>query len=345
MKQMTVSPDQTDNQAADDTITFTTASTNEKTEPSNELKMWEFNYRSQKECKVALIDICKEQAKSKLPDCLIHSQQRSTASKSALKPRKIHQRCPDCRRTFSNADMHIIRHHANKRAPLECFDCHREFTRLPDIKVHLQRHSSTRNFVCQFCGRQYFNRHTLGRHINENHSAKNRFGCNQCGKTFHARDNLTKHLKTHSDRRPFPCRFCSLAFKTSSALRTHERSHADVRLHECDLCGKKFRDRSALRLHIRSHTGERPFPCRICDKAFADSSTRTHHERAMHSDDKPYKCKLCSHQTAISSNLKTHYRRIHKVIVTKVCKHIARPAEYEGTSLEEPVFRINIVFQ
>lgn len=235
----------------------------------------------------------------------------------------LHYQCPDGQRKYVNSELHVLKHHANKGTPEHSCDCHEEFERLSAIRLHLQRHSNTRNFTCHFCSCQFSSGRAMGCHISENHTVRDRFSCNQCEKTFHARDNLTKHLKTHSNERPFPCGICTVAFKTSSALRNHERGHADLRLHECNLCRKRFRDQSALKLHKRSHSGERPFHCQYCEKGFADRSTRTQHERT-HTGEKPYRCILCYRQTATSSNLKTHYRRVHKITVTNIRKYSPR---------------------
>lgn len=175
------------------------------------------------------------------------------------------RKCTKCKRAYHNPDMHLLRHHADRDQPLECFDCHMVFKKLGDLRLHLFIHSGTRNFICHVCGKAYFKNVDLSRHIHDAHSTKDPYKCEVCGKLCKNRPSLNVHQLIHSTLRPHKCHLCKLAFKTPGALRIHLRRHTDEKKHVCKFCAKAFRDRTSLLLHERMHTGKNkatPYPHR-----------------------------------------------------------------------------------
>ena len=58
-------------------------------------------------------------------------------------------------------------------------------------------------FICEECGRDYWDKRSLDRHTRENHGeeAGERLPCNQCDKTFKNKNSLDKHVKNiHSKK-------------------------------------------------------------------------------------------------------------------------------------------------
>jgi len=99
----------------------------------------------------------------------------------------------------------------------------------PRNKLNLK----TRQFRCQECGRSFFRKSDLVRHI-QIHLGIKPNACKVCGKQFLQRSALTVHLRVHTGEKPYSCETCARPFSDSSSLARHRRIHArnqrDIRL-------------------------------------------------------------------------------------------------------------------
>lgn len=79
--------------------------------------------------------------------------------------------------------------------------------------------------LCQFCYREFKNRFTLTRHINENHTSKNpkkNFNCSECTLNFKNKSSLIRHYKTqHLNEKKWNCSVCEKSFSRKYVFDHH----------------------------------------------------------------------------------------------------------------------------
>ena len=115
------------------------------------------------------------------------------------------------------------------------------------LKQHLL--NTTRNHLCQICGRVFPFASHLNIHHNRVHpdlppdAAK----CKICGKTFSNLEKIKKHMHVHSDERKYVCTTCGKRYKTAGNLHQHKQQHL-ARKHVCG-CGDAFTYRHGLVNH------------------------------------------------------------------------------------------------
>ena len=132
------------------------------------------------------------------------------------------------------------------------------------------------------------------------------FMCDFCGHKYHDRHSLMSHVRTHTGERPFQCASCNKCFMSASGLKRHLHGHAGIRPHQCDECGKSFGQRSHMIAHKRCHTGERPYACAVCPKTFGYSGDLRKHFRFHSGEQEAYTCIICQEQFINSRLLKIH---------------------------------------
>lgn len=100
--------------------------------------------------------------------------------------------------------------------------------------------SGTEETVIQFCcgapycGKVYYSRFTLKRHVEVTHMKKRQAICPECGHTFATKQNLREHLHLHSVLKTFHCDLCGKQFKQGSQLSLHKRKHANGEISDTD---------------------------------------------------------------------------------------------------------------
>ncbi|KAI9098663.1 hypothetical protein DFS34DRAFT_579959, partial [Phlyctochytrium arcticum] len=78
--------------------------------------------------------------------------------------------------------------------PYTCPLCHRPFSRIYNLRSHMDRHTTTKTYPCPSCPAIFSRSHDLARHI-LTHTRERPWGCDRCGRRFARRDALRRHDK------------------------------------------------------------------------------------------------------------------------------------------------------
>ena len=69
-------------------------------------------------------------------------------------------------------------------------------------------------------------------HINLCHKGQRDFVCEYCGKEFHTRSNHKRHLRTHTGEKPWKCVKCDADFTEKKSLERHALIHTGLKLYK-----------------------------------------------------------------------------------------------------------------
>ena len=163
---------------------------------------------------------------------------------------------------------------------------------------------------CPHCGKEYFSRGSLMRHITFKH--KESVKCPKCNLTIPA-TQLEKHLSEH-DGAPTPqCSECGETFKTRTHLNNHVfRKHKPENWVVCVVCGKSIY-KYVLHKHMECHniafdeTGaeKKLFPCDQCDQSYATSTRLYTHVKTVHKTSSLV-CTVCGKGFRFKGKLREH---------------------------------------
>lgn len=118
-------------------------------------------------------------------------------------------------------------------------------------KLKHMRTCSAKKFTCDHCGKKYFLKTDLLRHLKIVNGAI-KYVCDICEKNCASTMDLKLHQASHSNVKNYNCSYpnCNKAFKTPAARSSHMETHSNVS-YACSFCSMNFRQRVLLQRHIR----------------------------------------------------------------------------------------------
>lgn len=197
---------------------------------------------------------------------------------------------------------------------------------------HNTDHSNSK-FICDICGKYFFDIIDLNRHMKFYHGDGDDILCSKCGQTLKNKNDLIKHRKKCQikNRIMASCEICKKEFKGKDTLKTHMgRVHQNEALRTCHICEKVLVNRSELFKHYsKDHCdienpvkvdGKYVFQCDYCEKILGSLNAKyTHvkltHKIKLHISDikvtKKQKCIYCSEENFSSKNFIIHLVNQH----------------------------------
>lgn len=230
-----------------------------------------------------------------------------------IRPQNQNLVCRTCSETFLNQREYL--EHL-KEHPLECNICGKNFYKLPNLRLHLRRHTGIKPHKCDICTKSFFSKQKLQEHINV-HSGSSPIKCTMCSETFRRYSNLVQHRNRHHLNikrkiKDYVC-FCGEIFHSKSKLSWHKEVH-ESKPKSCKYCHEKFVHMASLTRHIRRAHNQRYVPemsreienveCKVCNGVYLKSSLDAH--LLTHTGTKQYGCPICSKQFTTKWNLKLH---------------------------------------
>lgn len=230
-----------------------------------------------------------------------------------IRPQNQNLVCRTCSESFPSQRDYL--EHL-KEHPLECNICGKNFYKLPNLRLHLRRHTGIKPHKCDVCTKSFFSKQKLQEHMNV-HNGSSPIKCNMCSETFRRYSNLVQHRNRHhlnikKKIKDYVC-FCGEIFHSKSKLSWHKEVH-ESKPKSCKYCHEKFVHMASLTRHIRRAHNQRYVPevsrenenveCKVCNGIYLKSSLDAH--LLTHTGTKQYSCPICSKQFTTKWNLKLH---------------------------------------
>jgi len=140
--------------------------------------------------------------------------------------------CSQCPKVFTN-DM-LRQNHENSNhveKTIKCEECDMMFTTPSKRKAHVKQvHIKAKDKICPHCGEAFFQGEQYRAHINR-HTGTRPYSCETCGKDFLIESHLKSHMKRHT--RPYNCETCGLKFASSAELKHHQLAAHEGKQVEC----------------------------------------------------------------------------------------------------------------
>ena len=118
-------------------------------------------------------------------------------------------------------------------------------------KKSAAHHCELEMYVCNLCNQSFSTQGSLKRHQESVHRQSAGFSCQVCGKRFYRKDHLGRHMKVHQSAVLFshsaacPMDATVAAAATTTAAAAFSSSQEAV----CDLCAKTFASQKTMKRH------------------------------------------------------------------------------------------------
>ena len=186
----------------------------------------------------------------------------------------------------------------NSKGMLSCDLCGWTIIKSDPIRLlkHLfyehSEHTTTSDFMCEMCGKYFYDANDLKKHFENEHGDGSDIVCDKCGNIYKSKMELRQHMeeqhpKVDKKKMQTRCEFCNKKLVGSSMYEHIKNVHQDKSLRTCHLCDKILKSRAFLYTHyINDHPTENcpveidninVFKCLYCEQIFAtDKATITH---------------------------------------------------------------------
>ncbi|XP_050679815.1 uncharacterized protein LOC126975827 [Leptidea sinapis] len=191
-----------------------------------------------------------EKAKEKKSDEARDPSQASDTKQKAKKTEKKFE-CAECGLVFRHRNSLMYHMHKHRERQQECEHCGKRFYTVTALKIHVRAHEGVKPCVCTVCGQHFRQSSDLKYHIASKHSTTKEFKCEFCDKEFARRYSLNLHRRIHTGEKNYPCGLCDKSFRASSYRLVHMRIHTGTKPFKCPHCDKCFRVAYDMRRHVR----------------------------------------------------------------------------------------------
>jgi len=195
-----------------------------------------------------------------------------------------------------------------KKDLLSCFDCGRSFFSRAILDRHIRIHNMKHE--CPVCNAKFPISSKLYMHI-DSHGIQQSLKCLSCDEQFDSYLLFKLHAKTHA--KDHKCRECYEVFDMRYKLKNHvfakhseKKQDSSISPYMCSSCGKCFRHSRAFHSHKKLHEAKR-YRCTLCDKVYSQSSGLRRH-MLSHRVFKPHMCSMCGLTFHRLSHLRCHMR-------------------------------------
>ena len=195
-------------------------------------------------------------------------------------------------------EMHMDLHSSGRQFP--CGECDRIFGSSRALNVHKKWHDAEKNFECEKCDKRFSSVNQIKRHIRSEHASNSTYTCvdSSTGHEIHKNPNDADNS--------FECGICNKKFRSSERVRRHVRLvHVPKQTYSCKECGAVFKNKYYLKSHAHVHSGAMPYVCEICGRRYRFSASIKLH-LLVHKGLKPHKCWICGKQFLQNIGLKRH---------------------------------------
>ncbi|XP_037509528.2 zinc finger protein 595 [Rhipicephalus sanguineus] len=122
--------------------------------------------------------------------------------------------------------------------------------------------------TCDICGRRFFNKQTLERHMDRHRPVRQSYECEVCHKTYAFVTGLYHHRKTHGSIARFKCNFCGEHFMYSRSLYKHVNWDMFTSSLASLVAGDSSNDGTVEMVQTEEKLG--PAECPICHKVLCN---------------------------------------------------------------------------
>ena len=176
---------------------------------------------------------------------------------------------------------------------------------------------------CKKCGKAFWDKSNLRRHIKSVHNKMKDHICKECGYSASQKIALKKHIKAVHDKiKDHICKECGYAASEKFNLQIHiNEVHDKIRDHVCKECGYATSREVSLKEHIKSvHDKIKDHICKECGYAASREGSLKQHIKAVHEKIKDHICKECGYAASRKFHLQIHIKAVHDKIRNHVCK-------------------------